>query len=79
MSLSCWPQRLFPYSKELVSSLGYRWVEYRFGPECISFLDKLGVCLVLRICLFTVRGFCLLGCTSVEVIGLFYLGQWFRF
>jgi len=66
---------------ELVSSLGYGWVAYRFGPECISFLDKLGVCLqvVLRICLFTVRGFCLLGCPSVDVIGLFHLGQWFLF
>jgi len=39
--------------------VGYGWVVYRFGLWCISFLDRLEVFLqvVLRVCLFTVRGF----------------------
>jgi len=57
MSLSCWLLDPSPFPKEWGSSLGYAWVDYRCGLRCIFFLDGLEVFLVLRVCLFTVRGF----------------------
>jgi len=77
MSLSCWLLDLFPFSKEWGSSLGYGWVDYGFGLRCISFLDGLKVFLILRVCLFTVRGFFPWVARLWRLFGSLNSGLWF--
>jgi len=77
MSLSCWLLSLSPFSKEWGSSLGYRWVDSRFGLTCISFLDVLEIFPCFASLFVHCQGLLSLGCTSGEVIGSLYSGRGF--
>jgi len=77
MSLSCWLLDPSSFWKEWGSSLGYEWVDYRFGLRRISFPDGLEDFLVLRVCLFTVRGFFLRVARLWRLFGSLDSGLWF--